>query len=109
MNKKDKLKKKIVVRTWFSIPEEVTYDNLINQLHNWLANRGREKLYSIAQNIESPQISFQTNWMYEQNANVITQINDYKNTKSICISEIESIIKLLNKHKALLEASNGIE
>jgi len=109
-NMNEKTKQKTEVPTWLHIPEEITYDNLVIQLHNWLLNTGRDKLYQLAKKRELvSQINFKTDYVFDPVDNKSTQVNKLQDIQSSCITEIESIIKLLNKHKALLEASKGIE
>ena len=107
---KEKTKEKTEVPAWLHIPEGITYYNLITQLHQWLATTGRNEVFLLAaQKLEEPQLGFQTNWLFNSTDNPPTQVNTTESMGGICVDEIESIIKLLNKHKALLEASKGIE
>ncbi len=95
-----------------------TYDSTILEFHTWLYHHGKEKLYVLANKKEGP-IAFDfppfttTFPQYDnQELGMISQFVQGPTPKTAIeatINEIENIVKLLNKHKALLEASKGIE
>lgn len=75
---------------------------------NWLHNTGKTKLYSLLtnKNIITFDISGSAN--LGVSGSVVSMSRTITNTDTT-IQQIENIIKLFNKHKALLEASKGIE
>ena len=99
----------------FGIPPVLQYEAVLSTLQKWLQTIGKDKLFSLAQHstltlefdkIESTHNAHEFSvYPTDSGSTTISIKTNIDNT----ITEIESIVKLLNKHKALLEASKGIE
>ena len=98
MNEKNKQAEKI--------PDKDYLEELV-VFRNWLHNVGKIKLYSTLSSRNT--ITYDCSSIINQESSSNTISVQGKTIVDTTIEQIENIIKLFNKHKALLEASKGIE
>ncbi len=86
------------------IPENIDYDDMLMAFITWLRYDSKSTLFKKAKEYKRV-IQFNT----QTNINTRLVFNNPDDLLDDSLAKLEFIIKHLNKHKALLEASKGIE